>query len=77
MDGVVQATYGGSAINTTIQLFKNIRVWGSVFVGLMVLIAVFLIRNTIKNDNFSTKKMRLRSCEQLVPITGIFLYRLY
>ena len=31
-----------------IQLFKNIRVWGSVFVGLMVLIAVFLIRNTIK-----------------------------
>ena len=48
MDGVVQATYGGSAINTMIQLFKNIRVWGSVFVGLMVLIAVFLIRNTIK-----------------------------
>ena len=33
MDGVVQATYGGSAINTMIQLFKNIRVWGSVFVG--------------------------------------------
>ena len=31
-----------------LQLFKNIRVWGSVFVGLMVLIAVFLIRNTIK-----------------------------
>ena len=48
MDGVVKATYGGSAINTMIQLFKNIRVWGSVFVGLMVLIAVFLIRNTIK-----------------------------
>ena len=48
MDGVVEATYGGSAINTMIQLFKNIRVWGSVFVGLMVLIAVFLIRNTIK-----------------------------
>lgn len=48
MDGVVNATYGGSAINTMISLFKNIRVWGSVFVGLMVFIAIFLIRNTIK-----------------------------
>lgn len=48
MDGVVEATYGGSAISTMVQLFKNIRIWGSVFVGLMVFIAVFLIRNTIK-----------------------------
>ena len=48
MDGVVNATYGGSAINTMISLFKNIRVWSSVFVGLMVFIAIFLIRNTIK-----------------------------
>lgn len=48
MDGVVKATYGGGAINTMVQLFKNIRIWGSVFVGLMVLIAIFLIRNTIK-----------------------------
>lgn len=48
MDGVVEATYGVSAISTMVQLFKNIRIWGSVFVGLMVFIAVFLIRNTIK-----------------------------
>ena len=48
MDEVVEATYGGSAISTMVQLFKNIRIWGSVFVGLMVFIAVFLIRNTIK-----------------------------
>ena len=48
MDGVVEATYGGSAIGTMIRLFKNIRIWGSVFVGLMVFIAIFLIRNTIK-----------------------------
>lgn len=48
MNGVVDATYGGGAINTMVQLFKNIRIWGSVFVGLMVFIAIFLIRNTIK-----------------------------
>ena len=48
MDGVVDATYGGSAVNTMVSMFKNIRIWGSAFVGLMVLVAVFLIRNTIK-----------------------------
>ena len=67
MDGVVNATYGGSAINTMISLFKNIRVWGSVFVGLMVFIAIFLIRNTIK----------MTILVQLVPITGTFLFHLY
>lgn len=48
MSGVVEATYGGSAISVLVKLFKNIRLWGSVFVGLMVCIAIFLIRNTIK-----------------------------
>lgn len=48
MQGVVKATYGGNAINVMVHLFRNIRVWGSVFVLVMVFIAVFLIRNTIK-----------------------------
>lgn len=48
MEGVAKATYGGSAINTMVQIFKNIRVWGSVFVVAMIAIAIFLIRNTIK-----------------------------
>lgn len=48
LDGVVKATYGGSAVSMMIRLFDNLRVWGSVFVGVMILIAVFLIRNTIK-----------------------------
>ncbi len=48
MSGVVEATYGGSSISILVKLFKNIRIWGSVFVGLMIFIALFLIRSTIK-----------------------------
>lgn len=48
MDGVMKATYGGSAIVTLINLFEAIRYGGSIFVVVMVVLAIFLIRNTIK-----------------------------
>ena len=48
MDGVIKATYGGSAIATLINLFSAIRYGGSIFVVVMVVLAIFLIRNTIK-----------------------------
>lgn len=46
--GVVKATYGGDAISTLVQIFSAVRYGGMIFVGIMVVLAIFLIRNTIK-----------------------------
>ena len=75
MDGVMKATYGGSAIVTLINLFEAIRYGGSIFVVVMVVLAIFLIRNTIKMT-IRIRKMRLRSCVKLGHTAGIFLYHL-
>lgn len=48
MKGVVKATYGGDLISTVVQLFTSLRFGGFIFVGIMVILAIFLIRNTIK-----------------------------
>ncbi len=46
--GVIDVSYGGGAIQKLIALFKNVRIWGTLFVALMILLAIYLIRNTIK-----------------------------
>ena len=46
--GVIDATYGGSAITTMAQMFSSMRYWGIAFILAMIVLAIFLIRNTIK-----------------------------
>lgn len=48
MDGVMEATYGTGTVNTMVQIFSNLRSVGLIFLVALTLIAVFLIRNTIK-----------------------------
>lgn len=48
MAGVIEATYGGDSIYTLINVFEAVRYGGMIFVAIMVILAIFLIRNTIK-----------------------------
>lgn len=48
LDGVVSADYGGSTITTLVNLFSSIRLIGYAAVAALVLLGVFLIRNTVK-----------------------------
>lgn len=48
ISGVVDVSYGGSGIQKLIAIFKALRSAGALFVILMILLAIFLIRNTIK-----------------------------
>lgn len=48
MNGVIKAQYGGDAISKMIQIFQAVRYGGLIFVVVMVILAIFLIRNTIK-----------------------------
>lgn len=48
MDSVIEATYGTDAINTMVQLFASLRYGGVIFIIAMILLSIFLIRNTIK-----------------------------
>lgn len=47
-DIVIDATYGGDVIMSMVTLFQSLRIWGAGFVGVMIVLAIFLIRNTIK-----------------------------
>jgi len=48
IDGVESARYGGDATNNIIYMFDNVRFGGAILVGILSLLAVFLISNTIK-----------------------------
>lgn len=48
LDGVVSADYGGSTITTLVKVFTSIRIIGYAAVAALVLLGVFLIRNTVK-----------------------------
>ncbi|MGM9948111.1 permease-like cell division protein FtsX [Floccifex sp.] len=48
MNDVVKVNYGGSLVLTLISLMAVIRKWGYVFVVIMALLAIYLIRTTIK-----------------------------
>lgn len=48
MNDVVKVNYGGSLVLTLISLMAVIRKWGYVFVAVMALLAIYLIRTTIK-----------------------------
>ena len=48
LDGVVSADYGGSTITTLVKLFSSIRFIGYAAVAALVLLGVFLIRNTVR-----------------------------
>lgn len=48
LTGVVKATFGGDAISTLVRIFSAVRYGGVIFVVIMVILAIFLIRNTIK-----------------------------
>ena len=47
-DNVAKVSYGGSMIVNMINLMEMVRKWGYIFVIAMGVLAVFLIRNTIK-----------------------------
>lgn len=47
-DWVADASYGGDAISTMAKMFASMRFWGIGFIVAMIVLAVFLIRNTIK-----------------------------
>ena len=48
INGVSATHYGGDAIAKMVDLLENIRFWGYVFVGLLSILALFLISNAIK-----------------------------
>lgn len=48
LDGVEKAQFGGETISNMVNVFDIIRKGGSLFVGALCLLAVFLISNTIK-----------------------------
>ncbi|MDD7282067.1 permease-like cell division protein FtsX [Floccifex sp.] len=48
MDGVAKVNYGGTMITTLVSLMAVVRKWGYVFLGIMIILAIYLIRNTIK-----------------------------
>lgn len=48
MDGVDKAQYGDESIQNMIDMFQTVRTGGITFISALMLIAVFLIANTIK-----------------------------
>ena len=48
LDGVMEATYGTSTVNTMVQMFSGLRIGGMIFVAALIFLAIFLIRNTVK-----------------------------
>jgi cell division transport system permease protein len=48
IEGVNRATYGGANTDKIFKLSNTIKTWGLVFAGLLLLIAIFLISNTIR-----------------------------
>lgn len=48
MDGIVTASYGGEGITVMVDLFEGLRLGGAVFVLFLGLLAILLIKNTIK-----------------------------
>ena len=48
INGVSATHYGGDAIAKMVDLLDDIRFWGYVFVGLLSILALFLISNAIK-----------------------------
>ncbi|MDO4467315.1 MAG: permease-like cell division protein FtsX [Bacillota bacterium] len=50
MKGVSDATFGGSMVQKLSLLFTSIRTGGAVFVGILVLLSIMLIRNTVKSS---------------------------
>lgn len=48
IDGVKAAAYGGSSVSQLITILDSIRNGGVIFVGLLTLLALFLISNAIK-----------------------------
>lgn len=58
MDNVDKAQYGDASIQNMIDMFQAVRIGGMVFIGALMLIAVFLIMNTIKMT-IQTRRMEL------------------
>ncbi|MEI3147145.1 MAG: permease-like cell division protein FtsX [Merdibacter sp.] len=48
MDGIVSASYGGDGITVMVDIFEGLRLGGGIFVVFLGLLAVLLIKNTIK-----------------------------
>lgn len=48
IDGIEKAQYGGETVEDMIKVFETLRNGGTIFVGILSLLAVFLISNTIK-----------------------------
>lgn len=48
LDGIQSVNYGGGSIQKLVSIFQGLRQYGSLFIVGMILLAVFLIRNTIK-----------------------------
>ena len=55
MKGIVSAEYGGDSTSGMISTFEKIREGGMIFIILLIVIAVFLISNKIKNVYLYTK----------------------
>lgn len=55
MDGIMDASYGGDTITEMINSFNSLRVYGGVFVGIISLLSIFLISNTIRVNIFSRR----------------------
>ncbi len=48
MEGIVSASYGGDGITVMVDVFEGLRLGGGIFVLFLGLLAVLLIKNTIK-----------------------------
>lgn len=48
IEGVYDASFGGASAKSMVQAFDMIRIGGGIFIGVLSLLAVFLISNTIK-----------------------------
>lgn len=56
ISGIDSAEYGGTSSDKIFSLVDNVRLWGFVGTGLLVLVAVFLISNTIRITIMSRRR---------------------
>lgn len=56
IDGVLDAKFGGDDITQMMKGFESLRLYGGIFVGVLSILAIFLISNTIKINIYNRRR---------------------
>lgn len=56
LEGITDADFGGDSVKDMIKAFDSVRFGGTIFVGILSILAIFLISNTIKINIHNRKE---------------------